>query len=919
MKSQMLGLLLGTCALSASATDFALKIAPTSLANWKDGSFYEGGQAPTGVESDRVILAADMQALVDDSSVGFVSSLGRIVPNAGSSLVVDIRNDAALNCLYSACAMPGYATGTLVKKGAGCLSLGRDKRRGRIGGGPDDYDYDAYYKVEAGTVKLPETGVSSAGRAVTKFHYSGFEIDEGATIVLSCEPNGTAVTSDVTFNLVGYLRGAGTLRSESWSTTEDPRVQITGGKPVPDVFSGMLVNNFFFYSNPYLYLTGTESTAKSTIWWIYGNYGWSNWGTVGVKKIGLDGNEGSSIGKSTTIGLLENGARFLYLGEGETTKKTFIIGESQTGGYAEYIDAGATGGVTFQGTWRTAGSNGYVHRLHLDGSNTVPCVIEGPLYGINDSRFYCVKQGTGTWRLADNADRRDVCGWGVENGVLQFDSLAETNEACAFGPSPRFGEDVFAPIGTYDAAPSAYYFRLGTAMTAGKLEFTGSGTAYQSSRPLVLAGDGELKNSAKADASNEPGRFIFLGGVEAKTAGLKTLTLSGDTTGESVVAAVKDGAGQVKVVKDGIGTWTLCGANSAFSGGLDVKKGTLVYRGAAGKFTWFRFRVRGVQGSSTVTAKIAEFCLYDKDNRRINGNLIRNFLNASDETWSPAENVGYSRMCEKNIPVLKPGECAICERREHYNVGAGDVNNIEKIFQSDADCASEAGLSIFQPTYWKDPISESKSHTHVPFAFRLPDDCNEMVKFDLSSQSWGGDEGVKSYLFEGSVDGITWYTICDEHNAPLVKRTKVGAENIPWLYSSSELFTAETVLTHTGGKAAIGSVSGHPVVIGGPVSVAAGATLKVTAEVEIPQLKVDLANGGRIEGATFAEDGIIDLVNFDKDSPEEVPLGFVDCEGVENVCNWGLCINGQPSNRRTISYKDGVLYARRRGMAIIVR
>ena len=908
-------LALGVCVCSAWAADYTLLTAPVTLSDWQSDSFYAGGKAPAGDGTEKVFLSVGMQAKVDDSSIGFVSSLGWIVPDTGVTLTVDIQNDAEFNCRFSVSTCPGRSRGMLVKKGSGTLFVGRAAARARIGNGAHEYDYEADFTVEEGVVELPKAGKSATNVEVTQYHYGVFDINTNATLVLTCKPSGSSLTAK-TENWIAGLRGAGTLRSESWSTSEDPLVHVHGARTQPDVFSGRFVNNFFFYSSPHLYLTGTNSTTASSIWWIYDGNGTAVRGIVGAKKIGYNWSEDSSIGHSSTIGLLAGGARFIYLGDGETTAKSLVFGES-TGTYAEYVDAGAHGGVTFEGTWQSLGAAGYVQRLHLDGSNSVPCVIGGAFYCNNDSRVYCVKEGSGTWRLANNDTRRDCCGWGIENGTLQFDSLAETNKACAFGTADVFGEDVFRPVSAMKADPSAYYFRLGTAATSGTLEYTGAGLSYSTTRPLVLAGDGELKNSAVADGAGEPGRILFFSGVTAKTAGLKTLKLSGDATAESVITKVSDGAGQVKVVKDGPGTWTLSGAENTFTGGLEVRNGTLVYRGIGGKFSWFRFRVREVQGGSqTYQLQIAEFGLYDKDNHRINGGLKRNVLCAVDSAWTTSDHIGNSIMTPETICQMNPGECAIYEPRAHYySGGRSDTTNVEKMFQSDADCGTDAGFAFYQPHRWL-PIVESDEGAHVPVVMRLSDDCAEMVKFDIASTSWGGNEGAKSYLFEGSVDGQTWYTIRDEHNAPLVKRSAVGTENIPWYYSS-EKFTTDAVLTHVGGLSASGSVSGHPVVAQGPVFVCGGATLKAVGDVEIPSLKVDLSNGGRIEGVKFPSTGTIDIVNYSKTSPEQIPLAFVNCTGVENVCDWNLRIDGAQSNLRKIICRNGVLYARRRGLAII--
>ena len=53
---------------SATAGEYTLKTAPQSLADWKNGSFYVGGVAPTDANASEAVvtLPANMTAKVDD-------------------------------------------------------------------------------------------------------------------------------------------------------------------------------------------------------------------------------------------------------------------------------------------------------------------------------------------------------------------------------------------------------------------------------------------------------------------------------------------------------------------------------------------------------------------------------------------------------------------------------------------------------------------------------------------------------------------------------------------------------------------------------------------------------------------------------------------------------------------------------------
>ena len=92
--------------------------------------------------------------------------------------------------------------------------------------------------------------------------------------------------------------------------------------------------------------------------------------------------------------------------------------------------------------------------------------------------------------------------------------------------------------------------------------------------------------------------FVF-GGVSADSNAEATLTLAGDTAATNEIWNVTNGAGTTSLVKDGSGTWALCGTNN-FSGAITVKSGTLIVKNLSEfNYDWFRWTIKARNGTDT--------------------------------------------------------------------------------------------------------------------------------------------------------------------------------------------------------------------------------------------------------------------------------------------------------------------------------
>ena len=98
-------------------------------ADWQSPDSYDnGGERPYA--GDTVTIPAGVSARVDNDSIAFVSSLGRIsMFTSTSALTIDISTNATLGCQVTAMSDvskegSGSAIGTVTKKGSGELYLG---------------------------------------------------------------------------------------------------------------------------------------------------------------------------------------------------------------------------------------------------------------------------------------------------------------------------------------------------------------------------------------------------------------------------------------------------------------------------------------------------------------------------------------------------------------------------------------------------------------------------------------------------------------------------------------------------------------------------------------------------------------------------------------------------------------------------
>ena len=825
---------------------------------------------PAGVTATVSVVSTEA-ANTEGSSFDVFSKLSRVYTgDAASAIVLDIAEDASVT---NYCWIVGKTggKGTIIKRGLGMIELGASDYT---------YAYNLDIHVEEGTLALPQelqSGVHCYVQRVT--------VDEGATLI-TAEDAGrkTGLSDGPTF--VYELWGGGTISNRYGSA----RFTFRNSKPPRTCeFSGMFRSGVRLNIGEAvnLMLTGTNSTVTPEI-----NAG----AVVGFKKIGMQGQR-SSMG-SSGVTFRGTAGTILYLGEGETSDKSFTAWT--LGDYEHIIDAGATGGLDLTGTL-----NGYnssqlgqsygMKRLVLTGSNTVPCVFSGtlPTWNIDTTNYnwHVTKRGTGIWRFVDKAQTH-AGAWTVEDGVLQFGSLKQKGVACSLGTATNLMANYGGLVD--ESKRIDWAFALGGATTRGTMEYIGTNDATCTTRPVILQGQG----GTFASSSNAVMRFY---GASADSGVDATLTLGGDATAvTNVIGDVTDGKGKLSLAKDGEGTWRLFGTND-FTGSLAVNKGTLIVDNPV-NYSWFKFSVTESFGQNE-RAQMTDLGIWDE-----NGNRINHRLYPYTNYWGKAEG------------SLPEGMCAFWRQGTFWDTYSGSsVRPMEAIF--DDGTALVPGYNTYMsPKFTVGGsnnniiMSPDTPSTWMPIVMHLTNGIGRAASFDAVVPGGNTARNVKSFVLEGSLDGIHWNFLTN-----IVLEENIGGK---WL-SSGATYSGGTSGTHTGGWPIEGGPEDVPPALENveSVSVAAGARLVAIGEVApIKGLTVDVNGAGTIEGFEFAAGSECNLnVENLPNEGARLPGTYLDCTGFGNIAGWSLSVGGKATASRRILVENGVLRIVPVGMIFSIR
>ena len=805
--------------------------------NWSDYS-----------EGAEVLVPAD--ATATDSDMAIINTYSKLCFTSGTTITFDISGDVTLSC-------PVAATGTVVKCGTGSFTIAASAV-----GSINTFRY-VDFEVKAGMLKAPQGDYSSNDFWVRKV-----TVDEDGTFMTVPGHN---------TNIEGGLWGAGVVTNTT--TGGNSQLRVMNVSSTPCVFSGRILGKGIrWYSGGNVHLTGTRSNFSGTFQLWNGNGDIEKRGTTGFVKIGNPGEE-SSIGiNSSSIDSREMGARMLYLGEGETTSKSYAYYNNHSGSTGmHYWDAGAHGGVTFTGTW----NHGSAHpeRLVLMGSNTVPCVIAGPWTGDHSTKpTYVIKRGTGTWRFANNSNRTLSGVIAVEDGTLEFESIAETNENCSLGQATCLQSSYTASA--FDETKYVdYAYLLGTSNTRGTMEYVGAENVNVSTRPIAVKGEGELRLGEESVGTE----FRF-SGARALAGGGK-LVLSGAEGTKGILSGAADGDGALGIVKEGAGTWRFS-SKDGVGGSVDVKAGTLEVAGTyTNEYKWFKFLVRGTvwnhTGANDQNICFAGVRFYGPDGQCLTGTTNMTFVSGSA---SPSVSDGTLPIPDGS--VLEPGQYAWVRRTsgEHYKYYS--TRDIDRMFGLDT---SESRICVA----WYPGITLGNASTWAVITMHMPIDIGPIGAFDVRS-NYGPTHGraLADWTLLGSEDGIVWKELA---------RYDYDAGTMP---ASGRWFSDNTdnkdVARPGKGYNIIVAATNTPLVRAASVSVASNAVLKAFGHVAINSLSVDAsgAGNGTVKGFTFAETGTLYVTGLGALAGNlEIPMTFENCTGLDNVSKWNLIVNGEAGRR----------------------
>jgi fibronectin-binding autotransporter adhesin len=384
-----------------------------------------------------------------------------------------------------------------------------------------------------------------------------------------CTLGSAAQTGIQTFNT-----GAWTLSGGDRTLTVNADVSITGaigadapGRTFTKAGTGKLklsgLNN---YEGITILVNGTLEV--STIG-NFNNAGGSNLGRASAA--GLSNTASAASTSSNSLQLVTNSSKTLrYVGGGETSDRAIYF--SHQNGNSATIDASGSGALVLSGplSWYTSNATQGNGLLFLTGDSTADNSLTGTFTEKTNWALNIQKNGPGTWALSGNKNYNGITI--VNEGILKFDSVANryTNSALGTAKYQRMATT------TID-----YALSLGTATTAGTLQYTGAGNS-STDRAISLSGNGTLD----AGAATGVGALTFTGEVSSRSAsGTQTLTLAGENPGVNTLGGlIKNGtngcACVVALTKSGAGKWILAGANT-YTGSTTVASngGTLLVNG----------------------------------------------------------------------------------------------------------------------------------------------------------------------------------------------------------------------------------------------------------------------------------------------------------------------------------------------------
>ena len=884
--------------------------------NWNDpNSYTDTSFVPNGHE-DVVVIPENATVYLssaDTASFNIMSNLSYLCfthTNSVLEITVPEGGDALFDCKFKGLWEPNnngqYYSGLVVKKGKGRITAGDGSK---YPSGENVKYYRLPLRIEQGIWRCAQNIPDSKDN---QEDYSIVDVAEGAFFCLN--------SGILSFTTVLRLSGSGTVTTTGGEQREFRILPVpsptTKYDPVPCEFAGIFDTGVKYFSSGRVSLTGTNSVMTSipSVFGGYQNYA-TNSGYTAVMKFG-NANGPSSIGKSATVDINVRGGGWGYLGNGETTGKTFRW-QPNNDGPSMLFDGGAHGGLIFTGQWKPRVDG--IGTIVLTGSNMVSaCVVDCPVQdnatdpnaGKRDP-VSVIKTGTGLWRFTHNQNRNLLGVFDIQQGTVQVDSFEEAGVQSALGYATNlFLEGYSNNTGAWpaDKRVTDYAIVLGAEAsdsiagkaTEGTLEYTGAKSAYCFTRPFVLDGDARFKNSTA--------KKLWLGKVSSRSAGAKTLALDGNGAETNLLADVMDvGGGAISLLKEGSGTWIVSGTND-IRGNITVKAGTLILQNINGQqFTWYKWVIRsnwsnvldpGPSFSSDrrYAIRVVEFGLFGTNGNRLNSGLAY----CSDYTDLAPGQAAYS-----TAKYSRYGTVSDCEYLGYWFDGTADTGKSNYFYLQPNNNAAQA-LVPEDPSTWRS------------VTMRLADGTGDVVSWDYAnaystaSDAKSQSFGVRSSTLYGSANGADWERLDDADAVPL------ASGSYSWAFDGRRSSTGHTncnvIASH------VQAVYPFFENMVGAVSVAPTAMLVCQGTpVSFSKLALDAAGAGTIKNAIFAANGEISVANVQTKDEIAFTNLFDGCTDTSNIEKWSVKENGQSTTRRRVLVRGGDLRLVRKGICMNFR
>ena len=855
--------------LSLAASGANLAWDPNGSGGWGDSTRWQGGGTPGAGDTvsfsgcTGIVTAADAAYLSGISAVTFANGAGLVFSNEAG--------EADLSC-----GAKFTGDGVLIKRGGGDVRLTcvetAAKQAFWMTRGIEVYD---------GRFFMPRSINKECWIKRLAVYDPGVFVQAG--------------NSQVSY-VDGGLYGDGTISNDVSKT-----FRVMGGSTndMP-VFSGKFVGKAYFVTygdagGKGQYLTGTRGSTTSNGLLLYGQgyvFGAQTFGTA-------DHPASWGNGQAQWRG---KGAYLLYLGEGETSNKTFFFGN---GGQDVTLDAGERGGLELTESWSTSQTeNNYMNAVTFAGNGTN---VFNASYTTTTNKYgapighYVTKKGDGAWRFTAGKTRNMRSVFETQRGELQFESIAERGTTCALGDASLLYSHYFGAIDATKAVSYAYL--VGDGETGPEdahlatMNYVGEEEASVSTRPIAVKGAGRLKSD---------GASLAWGGITAASAGAHTAVLGGDAE-MSWASSVTNGPGTLSVAKDGAGAWTVCG-DYDFSGDVAARDGRL--RLAGTNYEWYRLTIMQTWGSTTNSSGNA----FAGDGSNF---TLRRWALLDDDGVNQIPDLPHNTAADGRPWALAPGEAAMNNTNYLFLGRATGViwkYALSNLFATATANDGNYNFAVVNASpnggYYNLNNDVSYTQSWVRVVVRLPKGASPVTHYDLKAHSYidAGGESTgaripRSWMVEGSADGISW--------TPLDTVISNAYENAVSGGSGHWFSNNKTTLEAGFGPYPSGESRVRPAKVAS-VSAAAGATLESLDTLAAGGIVYDCAaGGGAASGFAFAPDASVRLVNCDASAiaggKAFFPLDLSGCTGFEDTSGWTLSINGRPApSRRLRVSKDGI-------------